>query len=70
MQVERQADETGGSKVEKRKGKFSPAELVDKAQRAMAGGQSIFYGKGEGIPVKEGGTLFYNAARSKLAGML
>ena len=61
--------EPEASKPERKRPKHSSADLIEKAQKAAANGRTIFYGEGEGIPVKEGGTLFYDAASSKLLGM-
>ena len=58
------------SKPNRRKDQPSSANLMEKAGKAVADGRAMFYEEGEGIPVKEGGVLFYNAASSKLSGIL
>ena len=67
MQVE-EPIQTEGSKSSKEDHQHSSADLLEKAQKAALDGRTIFYKEGEGIPVKEGGTLFFNAASSKLSG--
>ena len=44
--------------------------VVEQAKKAIEAGRNIFYSTDKGISVGSGGTLYYNAASSKLAGEL
>lgn len=62
-------DSSNSSSSSSAKQKPGNGKLSEQARKAAEEGRLIFYSTEAGIPTGSSGTLYYNAAQSKLAGM-